>query len=164
MGLDMYLYLRKSDYHCGGSWHTDEEREKAKYPKELASFEEEIKRVNFPSVSIDIDYQVGYWRKANAIHSWFIENCADGVDKCQDIYVSQKKAQALLDKCNEVIADHSLAEKELPTQDGFFFGSTKYDEYYYEDIVYTKEILEKVIAFVESEEGKYYHIIYHASW
>ena len=26
---------------------------------------------------------VAYWRKANAIHSWFVENCQDGVDECQ---------------------------------------------------------------------------------
>ena len=164
MGLDMYLYLRKQEYHCGGSWHSEEEQEKAKYPKELAELEAEIKGRNFPSVSIDTDYQVGYWRKANAIHKWFIDNCADGVDKGQDIYVSQKKAQELLDKCNEVLTNRLLAEKKLPTQSGFFFGSIKYDESYFEDIEYTKHILEKVIAFIESEEGKYYRIIYYANW
>jgi len=164
MGLDMYLCLRKREYHSGGAWRPEAEKKLAKYPKELEAFEEEIKQVNFPSVSIDTDYQIGYWRKANAIHKWFVEHCADGVDNCQDIYVSVQKAKDLLNACNEVIADHSLAKSELPTQDGFFFGSTKYDEYYYEDIVYTKEILEKVIAFVESEEGQHYRIIYHASW
>lgn len=162
MGLDMYLYLRKSEYHCGASWYSKEEQEKAKYPKELAEFEQEIKEVNFPSVSIDKDYQVGYWRKANAIHQWFVDNCAEGIDNCQDIYVSPKKAQQLLDKCNEVLANHSLAEKELPTQAGFFFGSQKYDEWYYEDIEYAKHILEKVLKFVESHDR--YRIIYHASW
>lgn len=162
MGLDMYLYLRKSEYHCGGSWHNEEEQKKAKYPKELAEFEKEIKEVNFPSVSIDKDYQVGYWRKANAIHSWFVENCADGIDNCQDIYVSQNKAQALLDKCNEVLANRSLAEKELPTQEGFFFGSQDYDEWYYQEIEYTKHILEKVLEFVKNNND--YRIIYCASW
>ena len=162
MGLDMYLYLRKSEYHCGGSWHTEEERKKAKYPKELESFEEEIKQVNFPSLEVNKDYQVGYWRKANAIHSWFVENCAEGVDNCQDIYVSPKKAQILLDKCNEVLANRSLAESELPTQDGFFFGTQEYDDWYYQNIEYTKHILEKVLEFVKHNNK--YRIIYCASW
>ena len=37
----------------------------------------------FAQVSI----QVGYWRKVNAIHNWFIENLTDGEDNCQPIYV-----------------------------------------------------------------------------
>jgi len=164
MGLDMYLYLRKSEYHSGGDWRSDEERKLAKYPKELEPFEEEITKRNFPSVSSDTDYQVGYWRKANAIHGWFIDNCAEGVDKCRDIYVSKKEAKDLLTLCDKVLADHSKASEELPTREGFFFGSQKYDEWYFEDIEYTQDLLEKVLAFLETEEGKDYDIIYHASW
>ena len=33
----------------------------------------------------------------------------------------------------------------LPTIQGFFFGSTEYDEYYYSDIDETIEILENVL-------------------
>ena len=164
MGLDMYLYLRKSEYHSGGAWKPEIEREKAKYPKELKSVEEEIKQVNFPSVSVDIVYQVGYWRKANAIHSWFVENCADGVDDCRDIYVSKDQAKDLLTLCDKVLADHSKAKEELPTQQGFFFGSQEYDQFYFEDIEYTQHILEKVLAFLETKEGKDYDIVYCASW
>lgn len=164
MGLDMYLFLRKNEYHSGGRWNTEEERKKAKYPKELAEFEKDIEDRNFPSVSTDIDYQVGYWRKANAIHNWFVENCAEGVDNCRDVYVSQEDAEELLNTCNKVLADHSLAKGELPTQKGFFFGSTDYDEWYYEDVEYTKHILEKVLDFLNSDKGKNYRIIYCASW
>lgn len=162
MGLDMYLHLRKNEYYSGGDWNPEEERKKAKYPVELADFEKEIEQVNFPSVSIDTDYQVGYWRKANAIHNWIVENCADGVDDCRDIYVSVEKAEELLHCCNEILADHSLAESQLPTTTGFFFGSREYDEFYFEDIKYTKHILEKVLSFLRNHT--YYSIIYCASW
>lgn len=159
----MYLYLRKSEYHCGGSWRTEEERKKAKYPKELAEFEEEIEKVNFPSKYVNADYQVGYWRKANAIHNWIVENCAEGVDNCRDVEVSREQAKNLLNLCNKVLADHSLAESELPTVKGFFFGSQEYDEWYFEDIEYTKHILEKVLSFL-CQERHDYSIIYCASW
>ena len=164
MGLDMYLYLRKRNYYCGGDWRSDEDKKKAKYPKELVEFEKEIKDVNFPSIYDTKEYQIGYWRKANAVHGWFVENCADGVDDCRDIYVSREKAKDLLTLCDKVLADHSKASEELPTQEGFFFGSQKYDEWYFEDIEYTQHILEKVLAFLETKEGKEYDIIYHASW
>jgi hypothetical protein len=36
-----------------------------------------------------------------------------------------------------------VAKELLPTQAGFFFGSTDYDEYYYEDLVYTRDLLDK---------------------
>ena len=162
MGLDMYLYLRKHEYHANCEWKTKEEQEKAKYPIELADFEKEIKEWNFPSVDINTDYQVGYWRKANAIHNWFVENCADGVDECQEIRVSNESAKDLLNLCNKVLADHSLAESELPTQQGFFFGSQEYDEYYFEDLTYTKKLMEKVVSFLDKH--KEYRLIYCASW
>ena len=30
-----------------------------------------------------IDEEVGYWRKANAIHKWFVDNVQDGNDDCK---------------------------------------------------------------------------------
>ena len=27
--------------------------------------------------------EVAYWRKFNALHNWFVQNCQDGVDECQ---------------------------------------------------------------------------------
>ena len=28
---------------------------------------------------------VGYWRKQNAIHNWFVENVQDGIDDCDQV-------------------------------------------------------------------------------
>lgn len=47
----------------------------------------------------------------------------------------------LLDKCNKVLADHSKAEELLPTMDGFFFGSTEYDDYYFDDVEEVKNFI-----------------------
>lgn len=44
-----------------------------------------------------------------------------------------------------VITNPEVCEELLPTQSGFFFGSTQYDSYYMIDIDKTIEILEKVL-------------------
>jgi hypothetical protein len=49
----------------------------------------------------------------------------------------------------------------LPTTPGFFFGSTDYDEYYYQDTKDTIEFLEKEMDADGKFNGDYY---YEASW
>ena len=156
MGLDMYLYVRK--YECCIRWGNDYDEKKVNfYPEELNVFE--IDKRNF--MSKETQYQIGYWRKANAIHNWFVQNCADGVDNCQTIYVSIEKAKELRNLVNRVLEKHELASELLPTSDGFFFGSQEYDEWYFKDLEYTKELLDKVIILVD---GSDYDIVYEAGW
>jgi len=106
--------------------------------------------------------EVGYWRKANAIHKWFVDNVQGGVDECQKAYVETDHMQSLLDAVNEVLADNSKADTLLPPEAGFFFGSTDIDEWYLEDLKSTKEILEKIL----NNEGfnKNYDFYYQSSW
>lgn len=94
---------------------------------------------------------VGYWRKANHIHNWFVENVQEGVDNCSEYYVSRDSMRKLLDVCNEVLnkcriengnfINPDVAEDLLPRGEGFFFGSDKYDESYLSDIKETVTIL-----------------------
>jgi hypothetical protein len=106
-----------------------------------------------------IQEELGYWRKANAIHQWFVDNVQDGVDECQESYVTTEQLQQLLDIVKQVQADHALAPTLLPTESGFFFGSTEYDSYYFEDLEDTRRILEGVVT----EEG-ITDIFYNSSW
>lgn len=105
-----------------------------------------------------IEEEAGYWRKANAIHQWFVENVQNGNDDCQEYDVSTEQLQSLLDLVEKVLADHSLAEELLPTQEGFFFGGTEYDEYYFQDLEETKKILMDAI---KDNRGYY---TYQSSW
>jgi hypothetical protein len=58
----------------------------------------------------------------------------------------------------QFIADPSEAIELLPTQSGFFFGSTDYDEGYYQDIEDTVKILQEALS---DPSGDYY---YDSSW
>ena len=158
MGLDMYLYLRK--YESCSKWDKDYLEKKPNfYPEDLKEFAEDINNRNF--LSKQTLYQVGYWRKANAIHAWFVKNCADDVDECQEIYVSFKQAKELRNLINRVLDCHEKAEELLPTEDGFFFGNTEYNEWYYKNLEYTRDLLNKIIV---KCDGGDYDIIYQASW
>lgn len=47
--------------------------------------------------------EVGYWRKANAIHHWFVENVQNGTDDCERYEVSKEKLEELLETAKEVL-------------------------------------------------------------
>jgi len=109
-----------------------------------------------------VELQLGYWRKANAIHQWFVENVQSGEDDCREYNVSIEQLQKLKEVCQLVLADHSKARDLLPTQEGFFFGGTDYDEWYFQDLEYTV----KIIDFIEQSivPLKKYDLYYQSSW
>ena len=119
--------------------------------------------------------QVGYWRKANEIHNWFVENVQDGEDDCDYHNECTRKiledllhtCKTVLDSCattyrdGQVVIDSSVAEELLPRCRGFFFGGDGYDEYYVSDIVDTIKILEDVLATTDFETQMVFYI---SSW
>ena len=100
-----------------------------------------------------------YWRKANAIHKWFVDNVQSGKDDCGDYYIDIKQLTKLLTLVDRVLANHSEASKLLPTQQGFFFGTYDYDQYYFDGLKYTQQELRRIIA--DANMGDLY---YHSSW
>ena len=169
MGLDMYLKIRKTEYRS--KYYQDKGSDLAlEYPTDITEF---IPTPTDLRVSRQTNYEVGYRRKANHIHNWFIQNCAERdecdnpIDDCRPIEITVDKLEKLLDDCKKVLADHSLANSLLPTQSGFFFGPTEYDEYYFGDIEKTIEIIEPVLKFAKHklEIGDYvWEVYYQASW
>ena len=166
MGLDMYLYLEKYESEYTVPEKEREEWKKNFFPPEMEKLGEKLKARD--RLVKETNYQVAYWRKANAIHEWFIKNCADGEDDCFRVWVSEEKLEKLLVICSEVLADHSKAPELLPTKSGFFFGSTDYDEWYFADVEETV-MLDPVVEFLtemkRKKKGEYcYEIFYQASW
>ena len=58
-------------------------------------------KVDLSKVSY-IEEEVAYWRKANHIHKWFVDNIQEGIDDCRDHYVSREDIQKLVDLCKQV--------------------------------------------------------------
>ena len=103
-----------------------------------------------------------YWRKANAIHRWFVENAQGGEDNCGRYYVSREQLLKLRDLCANLCTQkvEALAEDSLPTTDGFFFGSTEYDEWYWNDIENTVKGIDTALETF----GDGWHFHYQSSW
>lgn len=178
MGLDMYFYLKEKrpvegwtkgnddEYKSFGHWDASEGRvDKTVYPEDIKELAEYIFKINFKSTHINDDgfrlYQVGYFRKFNALHSYLVNTLADGIDECQDIEITKNDLFTLLDKLSKVNDNHNLADSELPTASGFFFGGTNYDEWYFNDI---KEAIEMCELFLAKIDFDKYDLIYQASW
>lgn len=178
MGLDSTLYKEKHLWNFGDN-----------------KFSVKVSKNNIP-IKLDENKVVGiveevkYWRKQNAIHNYFVQECGDGVDECQRIDVEPEKLRELLKRCKEILADKdniivtkdiytdiqgkecveenryfkdtTLAENLLPTTSGFFFGSTDYDEWYIQGLEATIKALEEELN--TPQDDIYTSYFYQASW
>jgi len=153
MGLDMYLHAKR--YIAG--WASEEEAALAREIQKLfPELEGRTNRLNESAgVVKEIIIEVGYWRKANAIHDWFVRNVQDGEDDCLAYRVSREHLQELKILCDTVLADPTRAEELLPTASGFFFGGVDYDEYYLDNLRYTTEIIDHCLRMPPSWEFEY---------
>jgi hypothetical protein len=141
MGLDMYLYARKYV-----STSMDIEPEGNTYEDILASTGLGIKDLaDSAHNSLSISVQAMYWRKANAIHDWFVQNVQDGEDNCGSYEVSREQLAELSALCDKVLKDHDLAQELLPPSEGFFFGGTELDEWYFGSLQETKDGIDKLL-------------------
>lgn len=149
MGLDMYLNARRH------FWRDGDDRKK----KAIAGLFPELANrkgrwdAGSPVSSIGID--VGYWRKANAIHDWFVREVQGGEDKCRPHHVGREQLEELRDTCQKVLDNREQAAELLPTASGFFFGGTDYDEYYFESLEHTIKIIDDALTLPDSWDFEY---------
>lgn len=172
MGLDMYLhatrYIGRMDWH--GTPSVEEQAERATYDalSKLSGLDilvdpkEDIK-------SLTIEVKVGYWRKCNAIHKWFVDNVQDGKDDCGDYECTADQLQTLLTLCEDLYKrkDTKEAEERLPPQGGFFFGDTTINADYWEwEVKATIDMLTRIlkpkVGNTQIPNGVMFK--YHSSW
>lgn len=162
MGLDMYLRAEK---YLPAHEHRDEsERARARAVLMAAGFDPGLISTDTPFAHLSVS--VMYWRKANAIHGWFVNTLADGVDECQEIDVPREALERLRDICATILnADESdreaVASEHLPPTQGFFFGSYEYDEWYWQDLANTHAELVRILS---DESLTDWDFSYRASW
>lgn len=185
MGLDMYL---KAERYVSGYSHSDDLSQNT-YEWLVKNMGVQ-KYVDKGTPSARINFTVGYWRKENHIHKWFVNNCQDGNDDCGSYEVGRDQLRELRDLCQKVldgvemeegelvssisfengkqvehkipgkvVADASVAKELLPTESGFFFGGTEYDEWYVRGCQQTIEIINRVL---EMPDNWYFE--YQSSW
>lgn len=116
MGLDMYLKRKK---FIGAQY----EHRNVTGKIEIKAGEKEIP-IDFKKVSY-IEEDVCYWRKANAIHKWFVDNVQGGVDNCGEYYVSSDDLKELLFKCEKVKEKAILTDGKI--QNGSTFKDGKWE-------------------------------------
>lgn len=152
MGLDMYLNARRylSEY---------DENDKKVLAKLDPITKEVLNGLNIKEIVVE----AMNWRKANAVHKWFVDNVQNGVDDCGYYYVDKEKLQQLLDTVNKVLGDKKLAGELLPPQSGFFFGGIEFDDWYWDYLKYTQE---KLSLLLEEDEFDSWNwgFEYHSSW
>lgn len=160
MGLDMYLkakkYVNKHDYKQQDS--------KPKMTQEYINLATLYPELDTGDIyGFEISRSIAYWRKANQVHVWFVLHCQGGEDDCREHYVDREQLQELLDLCKKVLdkKDKAYALEHLPPQQGFFFGSTEIDDWYWQDIT---ETIVQLSAILENERLKDYDFYYQASW
>jgi hypothetical protein len=149
MGLDMYLTAKR----YLSSYREDEQK--------IADAIGLLPIGNKGMKVKEISCEAMYWRKANAIHRWFVENCQSGVDDCKEYHVSFGELKQLRDACAKIMIDNKKAPDVLPTCNGFFFGSTEFDEWFWDDIKRTEFELSAILENPENNSWAYY---YRSSW
>lgn len=85
MGLDMYLY--KKTYVQNWDYYSQDERYEITITQ--GGKPTTIKRER---ISCIVE-EVAYWRKFNALHSWFVDNCGNGEDDCKEVYVTESQKE-----------------------------------------------------------------------
>lgn len=152
MGLDMYL---RGSLYLG--WEDEDPT------KQIIANVISVMKFELPtSIKVQsVRFELMYWRKSNHIHQWFVNNVQGGDDDCGEYVLSVDNLKELLATCEEVLADHLKAPDLLPTQSGFFFGSTDYDESYFED---TQETANRLHSLLLAPVLNELDITYQASW
>jgi hypothetical protein len=142
MGLDMYLKGRRY------LWQNAD-----------ADIANDIQRqIGVKYRVTEVSIEAMYWRKANQIHDWFVQNVQDGIDDCERYFVSRTMLEKLLVDCQA-----ALDQKDgtiLPPSEGFFFGSTEVDADYWNDIERTAA----GISLALTDLGDDWDFEYRASW
>lgn len=179
MGLDQYLTAKvyvgakyravKQNYIEINDVHGDD--------KDFADFKE-CKLYPTHNIS-EIIYDIGYWRKVNWIHKWFVDNAQAGNDDCGNYEVSSELLDKLYSICETILKKFDGVKNDkdklelidyindkLPPQSGFFFGMTELKDddeldYYRESLYDTMKFIRLAKKYIEKFGADIY---YQSSW
>jgi hypothetical protein len=123
------------------------------------------------SSGIYVEFTAIQWRKANQIHRWFVEEL-EGLENMERKAVDADQLRALRSACETVLdtvtkgqpveepwpsgkgvtvtypnvtLDTAVALENLPPSSGFFFGQGDLDQWYVEDLEFTRDSITKLL-------------------
>lgn len=150
MGLDITFYKAKRSKDNETNERLEEIR-KALAAEYLKSIDERnsklINELEDEKEKINPWNEVAYFRKVNFLIPFFGYE-----ENCSNIEIDKYQVEDLIEACKEVLANHDKASFLLPTQAGFFFGSTDYDDWYFDDVQNVKEKFEEILADFDRDE------------
>jgi len=110
MGLDMYLSAKR----YAGDWNHMKDEERTAYRDVMRAVGKPGYRCEgSPSATVSVG--CAYWRKANQIHAWFVNNVQGGEDDCKTYHVEREELEKLRDLCREVIEGSKLVAGAVTT-------------------------------------------------
>ena len=132
-------------------------------PEKQAKVEEEIGKWHETRPDTE-DYgmeDIGYFRKVNFLVSFFGYE-----ENCEDKEITIEEVTDLLERCREILKHNSKAKAQalLPTQSGFFFGSTDYDKWYFGDVKEVRDWCKGIIASVKDHPTEDYILLMNCWW
>ena len=154
MGLDMYL--SRKTYVKNWSFYKPEEM----YDITITKNGKPVDSINVAKISY-IEEEIAYWRKANAIHNWFVENVQEGADDCDTYYVDESKLKELVDICKKIISTTVLIDGKVKNgqrlEDGEWIDILE-DGKLVEDVSIAEELLPTTSGFFfgSTEYDEYY--------
>jgi len=164
MGLDMYLEARKHIEKIDWSKldSTETRYSEATFPQwdkvvESAGLDTLVDRESIYGANVSV--VVAYWRKANQIHGWFVDNVQEGNDNCREYYVSHDKLRELVRLCTLAVMNKD--PNLIPPQEGFFFGGTDIDGWYWGSLMDTIDQIQQLINRPDFDKLSFY---YTSSW
>ena len=144
MGLDSYIIAKK--------YIREEQRQQL--ADVLFSNKTNFKITN-------IECEVLYWRKCNAIHNWFVRTHQAGIDNCQETELGIEDLHDFYSICKNILSEKTKAKDLLPTSSGFFFGELNYDQAYFRTLKETVKKLEELFKMPNISEWDFYYV---SSW
>ena len=150
MGLDINFYKAKRSKDNETKERLEEIR-KALATEYIKNIDERnsklIKELEDENEKINPWNEVAYFRKVNFLIPFFGYE-----ENCSNIEIDKYQVEDLIEACKAVLEDHSKAEELLPTTPGFFFGSTEYDDWYFDDVESVKATFESILEDFDPEE------------
>lgn len=102
--------------------------------------------------------EVCYWRKANQIRQWFVDNTGYDVGAdCEYHLLTKFDLEKLVEDCKYALENRDSASEILPTSVGFFFGTYEYDDWYFRDLENTIEQVEAALETIDFDKEDIYY-------